>query len=349
MSAEVFTPPRYGFQSPAARVFPPIVILANTSVCNLRCVHCPQGQGYPDREDYQATFMKWDIFAKAIDEIAEHEIAMLRFASDGESVIHPQFLDQVAYTKAKGIAPLDLTTNAVLLDNPAYENGKRHPGKTIMQRLLELGLDVIDISLDAWTRDKYEKIRVGSDYHRVWANVHRFLYLRDKLKAPTRVMLSIIEQPDSQDEVAKFVEYWTPLVDRVLVRTYQEILGLAPARSGVAAEKAGAIAERWPCPQFWKRVTISPEGDIRFCVADWLSKSAMGNVRTHSIRDIWQNAEYERMRGCQRGGDYAGAHAICGPCTDWVGMRWDWGFEVAINAVRGQAEAPAHPPPLLRV
>src|SRR5437764_15329507 len=117
----VATPPiKYGFQSAAAKEFPPIVIVANTTVCNLRCVHCPQGQGYPEREDYKATYMTWDVFKKAIDEVAENKITMLRFASDGESIIHPQFLDQVAYVKAKGISPLDLTTNAVLLDNPAF-------------------------------------------------------------------------------------------------------------------------------------------------------------------------------------------------------------------------------------
>jgi len=43
---------RYGFQSPEAAAFPSIIVLENTTVCNLRCIHCPQGQGYPEREDY---------------------------------------------------------------------------------------------------------------------------------------------------------------------------------------------------------------------------------------------------------------------------------------------------------
>src|SRR5262245_64090309 len=40
--------PKYDFANAEAREFPPMVILENTTVCNLRCIHCPQGQGYPD-------------------------------------------------------------------------------------------------------------------------------------------------------------------------------------------------------------------------------------------------------------------------------------------------------------
>ena len=76
------------------------------------------------------------------------------------------------------------------------------------------------------------------------------------MKAPTKLMLSIIDQPESHEEVEDFVKYWTPLVDRVLVRPYLANLGLT--------EDAGnlGIKERWPCPQFWKRITINAHGEL---------------------------------------------------------------------------------------
>ena len=45
-------------------------------------------------------------------------------------------------------------------------------------------------------------------------------------------------------------------------------------------------------------------------------------------------------------GRYGEAHSLCGPCTDWMGMRWDWGFEIAVNAVMGDRSQPSAPPPL---
>jgi MoaA/NifB/PqqE/SkfB family radical SAM enzyme len=240
---------------------------------------------------------------------------------------------------------VNLTTNGLTLDNPAIERGRRIPGKSILDRLLEVGVDVIDISLDAATRERYEAIRVRSNYHRVWSNIHRLLYVREKIKAPTKLMLSIIDQPESHDEVEGFVKYWTPLVDRVLVRPYLENLGLTPPKPGTVVQQLQGVA-RWPCPQFWKRVSISPDGSIRFCVVDWLDRTVVGNVRTHSIGELWHSAEYERLRKAHLDGRYGEAHSLCGPCTDWIGMRWDWGFEVAIGAVMGDKSLPGTPPPL---
>lgn len=336
---------KYGFDSAEAQAFPSMIILENTTVCNLRCIHCPQGQGWADREDYHAVYLDWDLYKKAIDEIARHKITLLRFAPEGEALVHPQFLDQIAYAKGKGIAPLNLTTNGLTLDNPAVENGVKIPGKTILDRLLDHGVDIIDISLDAINRETYEKVRVGSNYHRVWSNIHRLLYLREKAKKKPRVMLSIVDQPESHDEVAAFVRYWEPLVDRVIVRGYLSNLGLTPDKKGTVSEQLAGV-ERWPCTQLWKRVTISPDGGIRFCVVDWMDKTVIGHLSKDTIADLWRSAEYERLRRAHLEGRYADAHPICGPCKDWMAMRWDWGFEVAVRAVMGDQSMPSAPPPI---
>jgi len=85
---------------------------------------------------------------------------------------------------------------------------------------------------------------------------------------------------------------------------------------------------------------------VRFCVVDWLDHTVVGNLRTESITSMWASAEYERLRKAHLEGRYAEAHSLCGPCTDWMGMRWDWGFEIAVNAVMGDKSQPSAPPPL---
>jgi len=340
--------PVYGFADEAARLFPQTIVVETTNVCNLRCIHCPQGQGLPESPGYKAQYMSWDVYKAMIDEIAKYKITLLRFSPAGEALVHPQFLDQIAYAKQKGVGPIDVTTNALTLDNQAIEFGQRIPGKSILDRLFDHGLEVVDISLDAATKATYERVRVRSNYHRVWANLHRLLYLREARKSPMKVMLSIVDQPESHDEVQAFVDYWKPLVDRVLVRPYLPNLGLTGKKPGDISEKQ-AMIERWPCPQFWKRVTVTQEGDIRFCVVDWMDKSRMGNVLTDSIAELWQGAEYDRLRGCHLGGRWSEAHNICGPCTDWMGMRWDWGFDMAIRAAFGDKSVPDQPAPLEQV
>lgn len=336
---------QFGFPDRDHQVFPQTIVLETTNVCNLRCIHCPQGQGYPDRPEFKAGYMHWDVFTKVIDEISKHKISLLRISPAGEALIHPEFLDQIAYMKAKNVGPVDLTTNGLTLDNQAIERGKRIIGKSILDRLIDHGLDVIDISLDAATKDAYESIRLRSSFHRVWSNIHRLLDRRESRKSKLKVMLSIIEQPESKGEVEKFVDFWTPLVDRVIVRPYLPNLGLTGRKPDDIVDRNPNV-KRWACPQFWKRVTVTEEGDIRFCVVDWLNKSVLGNIRTNTIEEIWRNAEYERMRGCHAAGDYESAHKICGPCTDWIGMRWDWGFDLAIKAAFGDKSVPDKPRPL---
>jgi radical SAM protein with 4Fe4S-binding SPASM domain len=79
-------------------------------------------------------------------------------------------------------------------------------------------------------------------------------------------------------------------------------------------------------------VTITHEGDIRFCVEDWFNKGVVGNVRDQSIRDIWTSDLYARFRELHLTGRWCDMN-LCKPCMDWQHMEWEHGFEKAINRV----------------
>ena len=124
------------------------------------------------------------------------------------------------------------------------------------------------------------------------------------------------------------------------MRPYLNNLGLTPNKAG------RKLPKRWPCPQLWKRISINSKGDIRFCVVDWDNKSVMGNIENNSIEKIWNNKNYNKLRSCHLEGDFKTSQSICEKCTDWQGMRWDWGYEKALEALRGDASIPETPSPL---
>lgn len=307
---------KYGFQSPEAEKYPPIIILDVTNVCNLECIHCPHRK-IKKRLDYKPTFLKWNLYTKIIDEVSKNKILLFRYASDGESLLHPRFLDMVAYAKEHGIKPLNLTTNGLLLDEKTAK------------ALLKLGIDIIDVSLDAFTKKRYDKIRKKSDFHKVMANLHNLLYLRKKINPTTKVMVSIINYPRVRDEIKDFKRYWEPLVDRVLVRNFCNVGGL------VAKPNLRLKTKRWPCPQFWKRITITCKGKYRFCVEDWLNKTVVGDVRKKSIKEVWQGKEYQKLRRLHLEGKYS-TIPICRNCTDWAASPWDYGYEYAVKKIMQQ-------------
>jgi len=330
---------KYDFENSSSKKFPMLIVLENTNVCNLRCIHCPIGQGWTETPHYKPSYMSWNIYKKIIDEISQHTITQLIFSPEGENLVHPEFIDQLIYAKEMGINKTTIITNALTLDNLALIKGKKDK-ITNIEAILNTSPEVINISLDAATKKTYENIRKGSNYHRVWSNVHRLLDFREKLKSNTKIILNIIEQKENNDEINLFKSYWGGMVDRILVRPYLNNLGLTPNKS------SDSIPERWPCPQFWKRISINSHGGIRFCVVDWDDKSILGNIKNNTIQEIWSSAEYDRLRGCHIKEKYDEAHKICGPCTDWKGMRWDWGYEKAIGAIRGDKNIPDIPSPL---
>ncbi len=320
--AEPIAAGEFGFVKPEHAEFPPIIIIAVTNLCDMACIHCahPVMKKAPG---YRGTFMKPEIHTKIVEDTKrfKDQLWVFRYAADGESLLHPKFLAFVEETKRAGIGPVDLTTNAMSFTEES------------MRRLLLAPIDVIDVSLDAYSKETYEKIRIRGKFDKVIANLKRLVELRNELGSPTKIMTSIIQQKEALDEVEAFKEFWGQWVDEVLVRGLNTDLGIVNVSETYFRDDLA----RWPCPQFWKRVTINHNGDIRFCVEDWFNRGVVANIRDHSIQEIWQSPIYEKFRELHRTGRW-GEMKMCKPCLDWQHMEWDHGFEKAINKVMGKIE-----------
>jgi MoaA/NifB/PqqE/SkfB family radical SAM enzyme len=323
--AEPVAPGRYGFVRPEHAEFPPIVIVAVTNVCDMACIHCAHPVIKRD-PGYRAAFMRPEVHTALVEQTRPYRdrLWVFRYAADGESLLHPRFLDFVEEAKAAGIGPVDLTTNAMSLTEAK------------MRRLLLAPVDVIDVSLDAFTRETYEKIRIRGRFDQVTANLRRLIGLRDELGSPTRIMTSIIEQKEARHEVEAFRAFWGQYVDEVLVRGLNTDLGIV----NVSETYFEPDLARWPCPQFWKRVTVNHLGEVRFCVEDWRNAGVVGNVLETSIAELWQGPLYRRFRELHASGRW-GEMSMCRKCLDWQHMRWDHGFEKAVEKVLGTERAVA--------
>jgi radical SAM protein with 4Fe4S-binding SPASM domain len=318
--AEPVADGKFGFVKPEHEEFPPIIIVAVTNLCNMACIHCAHPIIKKD-VDYRGTFMAPEVHSALVEQVKPYkdQLWVFRYAADGESMLHPQFLDFVEETKNAGIGPVDLTTNAMNLTDES------------MRRLLLAPIDVIDVSLDAHTKETYEKIRIRGKFDQVTANLKRLIELRDELGSPTKIMTSIIKQKEALDEVEAFEAFWGEYVDEVIVRGLNSDLGIV----GVSETYFNDDLERWPCHQFWKRVTVNHDGNVRYCVEDWRNTGLTGNIMETSIRDMWKSPVYEEFRARHLSGEWNDMK-LCSKCEDWQHMEWDHGFEKAINRVLGK-------------
>ncbi len=314
----------YGFAREEHRIFPPMVVVSIVNMCNLRCAHCyyPKFASLPD---YEPRMMEEKLWNRICDEMADYPWSMLNLGTDGEPLLHKYLVVMLRYAREKGLEPINITTNGTLLKG------------ALADAIVKEGLvDVINVSLDALSEGKYVQIRGARMHGKVYDNTNRIIELRDRVNAKLKIQVNIIDQPEVGDELDAFVAHWEPKVDNVLVRTYYDAThvtgGTGPNLTGKQTDFEPV--ERWPCQQFWRRINVSEDGTVRFCVDDWHNKSKIGDLHGSSLAEIWQGEAYEGFRELHLSGDFEKI-TYCAKCTEWQGSRWDYDYFTAMEKMLG--------------
>ncbi|MEW6321002.1 MAG: radical SAM protein [Acidobacteriota bacterium] len=301
----------YGFGGRLTAAFPSQINVDPTELCNLACTHCPH-PAFKASPHYAGRTLDPALNRKLVDEVATDGRGVaqhIRYSSEGEPLLHTGIFDMVADAVARSGATVSLTTNGTLLNDQRA------------RRLLDTGVHLVDISIDAVDADTYARIRVRGDLGVTRANVRRLIALRRQRAALTRVVVSFIEQPQNAAERDAFVAYWRSQgVDDVVVRRQHSAGGSVIPVAALLRGRATA-APRRPCLYPWERIVLTPRGELAFCPQDWEHASAIADFRTTSIAAAWQSAPYRALRHAHLTDEFA-EHPFCGRCPDWAQTRW---------------------------
>jgi MoaA/NifB/PqqE/SkfB family radical SAM enzyme len=247
-----------------------------------------------------------------VDEVGSHgagRTQYIRYTSNGEPLIHPNSYDMIEDACRRSGVYVTLTTNGTIM------NEKR------TRRLLEAGVHMIDVSLDAFEPETYAKIRVHGDLRVTRENVLRLIRWVKEMKARTRVVVSFVEQPCNTGEIEPFRSYWEEQgADFVLIRRLHSSAGAVVSIAQTLRERATG-ADRYPCLYPWERVVLDPSGFLHFCPVDWSHGSRVADYRSTTIRETWKSAFYAALREAHLTGDFS-CHSFCGQCPDWQQTRW---------------------------
>lgn len=302
---------QYGFYDRLSGGFPSQVVIDSTELCNLACTHC----AHPDfkkSEHYQGRSLDSELNRKVVDEIAtagKDLCQYIRYTGEGEPLIHPEIFDMVSYAVQNSGTTVTITTNGTL------NQGSK------LEKLMATGVDIIDVSIDAFTPATYAKIRVNGELPVTRDNVLQLLKMARAPGCRTKVIVSYVEQPQNTSETADFEKYWKDQgADYVVIRRLH-------TNAGSLVELAESIREspdqeaRRPCLYPWERITLNPRGELSFCPVDWVHGSAIIDFRNTTIKDVWQGEFYQQLREAHLSNNYA-QHKFCGQCPDWQQTRW---------------------------
>jgi len=301
----------YGFGGRLAEEFPSQILMDITEVCNLACTHCPH-PSFMRSEHYAGRHLDPALNEKMIEEVRQHgqgQTQYIRYASNGEPLVHPDGYDMIQAAVDHSNVYVTLTTNGKIM------NEKR------TQRLLESGVHMIDISIDAYKPETYAKIRVKGDLNVTRDNVLRLIRWVRESNAKTKVVVSFVEQPQNTQEVADFERYWKDQgAAYVVIRRLHSCSGAVEA---LADQRRAALSKtlRRPCLYPWERVVINARGDLAFCPSDWVHGSYVADYRNTTIAEEWRGKFYQALRQAHLNNNYD-QYAFCGNCPDWEATRW---------------------------
>lgn len=262
--------------------FPEILHIESTNACNAECLICAR-----EKMTRAIGFMDFMLFKKIIDECSKYRyfIREIHLHGYGEPLLDKSLFDKISYAKKAGIKKVYFVTNASLLDS---ETAKR---------LISSGLDSIKFSFYGATKETYEKIHVGLKYEETENNIRNFINIRQGMKSgKPSVNIQFVPQRDNYAQYQEFLRKWTPVIDKgkgdriekfylhnwIYGRKYNT------DKNGRKRLKSCAI------PFYIMQILWN--GDVVPCVFDFDGKMSLGQVRTKSVRQVWNNEQYRALR-----------------------------------------------------
>jgi len=239
----------------------------------------------------------------------------MRISSFGEILMHPEAVEMMEYIlENKPDKNVALTTNGSLLT-------REHT-----RRLMDAGIKAIEFSVDAGSKEIYEKIRVGLKWETTLENILDATAIRDRGGYATRVMVSVIEQPDNKEMMDDIFAFWESKVDKVLFRKLLSFKGTIDRK----AHSTAYMAPDTPCPFLWERVVIDPLGNVRGCVSDLNAEFVLGNMLDTALETLWHSPLMETYREKHLSGNIDKC-PMCNGCVDLPYRSWNYNYFYALD------------------
>lgn len=261
--------------------FPGHVQVQTIGGCNAACPMCAMSS--PLIRQSQKGKMPLDLFIKIIDECSAQEHCQeIALYLQNEPLLDPELALKVRLTKDRSRQRLStrIVTNGYLLD----------PNR--IEELLDAGIDVISISLNAFTAQTYAKVMPGLEFARTLKNVEHLL----ERKGPElMVTLTFMVTAANEHEIKEAIAYWSQR--GVLCGAYGigTMSGAVPNFVSIRAKSAPAVQQK-ECYMPLESISILTNGDVLLCCTDWARESISGNISHQSLHDIWHSESVATFR-----------------------------------------------------
>jgi len=295
---------------------PALGTLMVTYRCTFRCSMCDMPLKAADKlKNGQKEFdSPW--FLKVIREFAELGIPGIGFTG-GEPLLRKDIFDMMAETRRLGMIA-HLNSNAWLL------------GDDEAQRIIDVGVDSVNISLDGATPQTHDSIRkMPGSFERAVNAVERLVRLKKKQNGHIRIKTVAVLDETNIDEVPGMLtlgrDLGTDCIELIPRQPFggtehgapgPELLDkvdrlvdflLKTETHGVPLENSGTHLRLFhhsfagypspvPCVAGYNSLAVDCYGDVFPCVP-WINwGKTTGNVSSGKVADLWRSTSYQEER-----------------------------------------------------
>lgn len=264
--------------------------------CNLACPMCViSAETNPKTsKDY---WMPFERYQALIDEGLQHGLKSVQLNNINEPLIRKDLHTFVAYARDRGVLDIMLSTNGMGLT------------ETVAQRLIEAGLTKLSVSLDAMTREVYDKIRVGGDFDRVVNNCLRFLDTRARMGLELPLFkVTFVRSPLNDQELDDFVSYWNDKADLIAIQNLNNPFEGAQweqARDYFDLQPKAVCTTDKICPHPFQRMAIQADGQALLCCNLRGPELPLGNVFEKGLHAVYNGEPARTYRRLHAEGRYS--------------------------------------------
>ncbi len=311
--------------------YPRFLEVEATQACHLKCIQCENTYW-----DEPKTMLSFDDYKRIVDQFPD--LVWCSPNGLGDPFLNKDFWRMLEYDKSRGTCG-EIYSNTSLLK------------PSDMGRFVDLGLEYFKFSIDAATKETYEKVRVGIDYDVVIDNLvalHEWKLKRHSIFP--KIHIHYLVMKDTVGEAKQMLDFLHSLkidVDEImysrLLHNFPEIKEQYiefPPTLGVELQEYGrklgikvtfnedSVVDKPPANEClaFQMPYIFPDGTVIPCCCmneqnrrQWQRDNSMGNIFQTSFREIWYGERYNKLRRLLREGHIIDASPMCAICNIYDG------------------------------
>jgi radical SAM protein with 4Fe4S-binding SPASM domain len=287
--------------------FPLYIQIELHQICNLKCPMCSIGHPDANQKYVSDDKMSWETYKKVILECEKYGCPSMNPQGINEPLLTPDFEKYIKFAKDHGFIDILMNTNGTLLTEERA------------RALLDSGITRLRFSIDAATKETYEKIRIGGDFDKVVKNIERFLEIKKEggYELPV-VGVNLCKMKNNEHEVDQFIEMWKDKVDMVAIQNFiPPELQADYSEFYSSTEYTDEMEKGFSCEQPWQRIYVSNNGEVCPCCTFFNKELSLGNVADKSLYEMWNSSEMKSLRQLHKEGRYYD-NPWCNSCVQIV-------------------------------